>query len=571
MERKGNALMSKGKVLIADNIASQIVPLKEFLEKNGYEVVTAGSPGEARAVLNGSWVHLAIVDLRLENDEDERDVSGLTLCKETDPVIPKIILTNYPTYEAVKAALGPRLEGLPPAVDFLAKADGLRALLAAVERAFTKHVRINAELEIEFGGTSFLAIISLMRSAPKDGTQLLLWADELTDLFRKLFYDCIKISIFQLPYRGQGDAVVVEVKPTAEGGPQRHVIVKCGIREVVQKEAKNYHTFVTKMIGDWSTQMVGFCETPRFGGAAFPIVGGALENAERFSDFYRGTSDLQLIARSLDNLFNKTCRRWLLEGTRTRSTDSLATLYLRQLGLSKTELEKDLAAAVTSIAAKALDVGLREIRREKQEIAFRFSDGPLTFPDPVSYILGPSGVLKATVPCCVTHGDMNGNNVLVDQDGNTWLIDFGRTGWGPVLRDFAELEAVIRWELVRERNLAHIHEFEKALIEPPDLHANLEARSQHSPDLAKALRVVTELRRIAADVPGNDIQEYYAGLLFYAVRMILSGGITSLGQARPRPVRQAHALLSAAMICCRLEHWEKWEGWPDERTVVHTG
>jgi CheY-like chemotaxis protein len=565
--------MSKGRVFIADNVASQIVPLKEFLENHGYEVVTAGSLGEAMAVLNDSWVHLAIVDLRLENDEDERDISGLTLCKETDPVIPKIILTNYPTYEAVREALGPRLEGLPPAVDFLSKTDGLSALRAAVERAFTDHVRINPELEIEFGGTSFLAIISLMESAPKDGTRLLLWADELADLFRKLFRDCVKISIFPLPYRGQGDAVVVEVKPTGLSGPQRHVVVKCGVREVVQKEAKNYDTFVTKVIGDWSTQMVGFCEALRFGGATFSIVGGSLEDTERFSDFYRSTLDLQLITRSLDNLFNKTCRRWLLEGARRRSTDSLATLYLEQLFLSKTGPEKDLVAAVSSIAGKALDVGLRDIRRGKQEIAFQFSDGPsLSFPDPVSYTFGPYDVLKARVPCCVTHGDMNGNNVLVDPDGNTWLIDFERTGWGPVLRDFAELEAVIRWELVRERNLAHIYEFEKALIEPSDLHASLEARPQHSPDLAKAVKVAMKLRRIAANVPGNDVRHYYAGLLFYAIRMIISGGITSPGQARPSLIRRVHALLSAAMTCYRLEHWgDKWEGWPDEQMRTPIG
>ena len=80
-------------------------------------------------------IALAILDIRLINDEDEKDVSGLTLAKETNPAIPKVMLTRFPTYQAVREALGSRLDGLPSAVGFVAKQEGLEALRRSVKLA----------------------------------------------------------------------------------------------------------------------------------------------------------------------------------------------------------------------------------------------------------------------------------------------------------------------------------------------------------------------------------------------------------------------------------------------------
>jgi 6-phosphofructokinase 1 len=41
-------------------------------------------------------IHLAILDIRLENDDDPSDLSGLELCEEIDPLVAKILVTAYP-------------------------------------------------------------------------------------------------------------------------------------------------------------------------------------------------------------------------------------------------------------------------------------------------------------------------------------------------------------------------------------------------------------------------------------------------------------------------------------------
>jgi CheY-like chemotaxis protein len=126
--------VAKTTVLFADNNVEFLQTWKEFLEREGFQVFPALDPVEARNILEQRHVDLVIVDIRLLNDDDDKDISGLNLAKRVAPSVPKIILTRFPTYDAVREALGPQLVGLPPAVDFIAKQDGPQALLTAVRK-----------------------------------------------------------------------------------------------------------------------------------------------------------------------------------------------------------------------------------------------------------------------------------------------------------------------------------------------------------------------------------------------------------------------------------------------------
>jgi CheY-like chemotaxis protein len=130
--------MRRINILLADNDTDSVKALQEFLEHEGYRVLTASNPTQARHILDHEQTDLAILDIRLLSDEDEKDISGLALAKETNPIIPKIVLTRFPTYQAVREALGPALDGLPPAVGFVAKQEGLEVLLRYVRLALLR-------------------------------------------------------------------------------------------------------------------------------------------------------------------------------------------------------------------------------------------------------------------------------------------------------------------------------------------------------------------------------------------------------------------------------------------------
>jgi len=128
--------MAQAKILIADNDPDFLETRREFLEKEGYVVVTASSPTEAQKKLQQeSGVDLAIVDVRLLNDDDEKDISGLEFAKSVGGTVPVIVLTGYRSVEYMQQALRLQTNGTRIAQDFIAKQDGPMALLSAIRRA----------------------------------------------------------------------------------------------------------------------------------------------------------------------------------------------------------------------------------------------------------------------------------------------------------------------------------------------------------------------------------------------------------------------------------------------------
>ncbi|HXU38728.1 MAG TPA: response regulator [Blastocatellia bacterium] len=141
--------MAKAILLLADNDKEYLGTMCEFLERKGFKVLPAASPKEAKAILDSGSVDMAVLDLRLLNDSDKLDLSGLDVAKQSAVHIPKIILTRWPKYEDVREALGTQLNGVPPAVNFIAKQEGSEALLTAITRTLnldTKYREVSDHL-----------------------------------------------------------------------------------------------------------------------------------------------------------------------------------------------------------------------------------------------------------------------------------------------------------------------------------------------------------------------------------------------------------------------------------------
>ncbi len=135
--------MSKGRVLVVDDIPDVRVTLSGLLSDEGYDVRSASSREEALQLVDAEHFDVAVLDIRLdETDEDNRD--GLLLMREIkvlDPAAAIIILTGYADVQMVRDALQPDPQGIAPAFGFLEKSE-LDQLLAYVDRAF-KHIILN--------------------------------------------------------------------------------------------------------------------------------------------------------------------------------------------------------------------------------------------------------------------------------------------------------------------------------------------------------------------------------------------------------------------------------------------
>ena len=122
------------RMLLADNDLAHLLVMKEFFEAEGFIVDTAANPAAARSSLARSQFEVAVLDLRLEDNRDARDLSGLRVAQTNPSCTPVIILTDFPNVEAVCGALSTNDCGKPVAFDFISKPEGLETLLAAVRK-----------------------------------------------------------------------------------------------------------------------------------------------------------------------------------------------------------------------------------------------------------------------------------------------------------------------------------------------------------------------------------------------------------------------------------------------------
>jgi CheY-like chemotaxis protein len=135
--------MRKWKILLVDDEAWYRDAVQLRLEQEGYEVLVAESAAEARGKLATPGLDLAILDLRL-NDNDPQDYDGLEIAASEAPGIPKIVMTKHTNVEIETffSILGRR--GMPPEPPVFKQGEngGLDKLLLRVKSKLVPRVFI---------------------------------------------------------------------------------------------------------------------------------------------------------------------------------------------------------------------------------------------------------------------------------------------------------------------------------------------------------------------------------------------------------------------------------------------
>ena len=134
-------------------------------------------------------------------------------------------------------------------------------------------------------------------------------------------------------------------------------------------------------------------------------------------------------------------------------------------------------------------------------------------------------------------------------EGHSWILDFERTGWGPILQDFAELETDIITRLTEcPGNLDQFFRLCVALVAPENPKASL---AQHidrfmplPPSLDGAAKAIIHLRRLAeTQTRYLDSREYLWGILLNTIYVM---------SLNPDPERLDRALILGGVVCERL-------------------
>lgn len=537
-------------VLIADNDLDFMEARAEFLEMNGYRVLKAYSPEEARELLDRELVHLAILDIRLTDDTDETDTSGLELAQELAyRTLPKIMLTGFPSTRFVTAVLKHSPNQPQPAVDFVSKHDGLEAMLMAVDEAFREHILVNWDLQIHPDPQqrlSFLRLAGVLQPNVPAET-LVQRAAELEDLFRRLLHDYHHVRLDRLFWQEPGRFCLSILTQSPQGATGGRLLV-CSTRQLFHRELEQVREMA--LATATGLQVAGKAETTRFGVVEYALPGTDIETLQSLRDLFQAGKDRPL-KTALDRLLKEVLHVWHQQGQQIKAED-LMVLYRRRVGLEEGVASKgEVARLADRVLQASRSLGATEIESKDGSVVFEFpQEPPLVCPDPVIRAYQPLRGIETPVVCRISPGHVTADNVLMDGNQQPWLTDFVSAGQAPEWWDFVCLEAAIRFDLSQAPDLLAWREFEECLTASSHLHASLNEREVLA-ELRPSVALIEQVRRQAGSEAGPELLPYYAGLLVWAVGALARYDPDVLHTQVER-LRGAHLLLGAAMIAQRM-------------------
>ena len=543
--------MANGCILIADNNADYRTVCAKFLRAAGYQVCQADGPDQARHMVQTTHIHLAVLDLRMVNDDDSKDQSGLALARELPRSLPKIILTAFPTYQDVREALKLDADRLPAAIDFVDKKQGgLEALREAIEQAFEQHVCINWDLLISSsssGSQPFLPFASRLAQGATNDTLVNL-AGELEDLVRRLFYDYQQIRLGD-PFWQDPRRICLPVMAQTALGATDHRILSLGDRALLGLEAER----MLELAPDTTrkTEMLGTAETTHFGACLYLLQGADGETPQPLSNWFHSDQDT-FVKTALGDLLWNTLPAWHQHGDTVIQETDLMALYRSWAGLEESQAaQARVRAQVHALVQAVLPLEAMHIELGQGSIAFHLPRmEPLICPDPVATAYAPLARFPASIVCKVSPGRLSPANVLVDSDHRTWLTDLSYAGQAPQWWDYVCLEAAIRFDLAQASDLMAWCQFEDCLVETLPLREHLRIPNVGG-GLQSMVLYIEQIRRRASTETGDDPRPYFAGLLIWAVNEIAQYKSIELLMPAER-LRAAHLLLGAAMLAWRL-------------------
>ena len=194
---------------------------------------------------------------------------------------------------------------------------------------------------------------------------------------------------------------------------------------------------------------------------------------------------------------------------------------------------------------------------------------PVLLPNPIHLLDDKAFLAKQnyTAPHAITHGDLNANNILIRNDSEAWLIDFARTTSSHALRDFIQLETVVRFALLDGPSLRERYEMESLLADQRTfgqikrLREYYKATGPHAKALERAYRITCKIRELAWETTLSHqddsrqiakFKQYKMGLFFMSLTTVrfVKHKRTPKGL---NTTQALHALMAAALLVKSLK------------------
>jgi DNA-binding response OmpR family regulator len=530
------------RILIVDNEMRTVLLYKQFMDIWGYTAIIAEGIGtalieDAKFKAKEFRCQLALVDMRLIDNFDEDDISGLDLIEKIRPA-ETIIVSGYGTLQLALEIVLNR-----GAVDFFEKNDNPATLKAKIDKAAQKFCAARKQTSISPSQILLSSATTLFDSGIP-----VKYHDQILDVLARLFPDAIRLRLEKM------NSSIVSSDYSTVPRPRsvilrvyeddlQPVIVKMARSEKINKEIERFNKYIKgRLVGKYNPTLDGHVNLWDIGGIKLSNVGSV---EETFANFI-STQPIIKIEQSLEHFFSQT---WSdhYNKAKDKSNISLFNLYC-----DVWDRDWFNRASNFTIPDPADAMGLTLWGKVH-------ANDPLDWLKSIAQNEGnendPS-LVKAT-RIAITHGDLHADNLLVDDSQHGWVVDFERSGEGHALQDFIELESdiITRLACAREEFPAFYH---FCLIVASA--QTIDEIPRENPSLAndetqKLLATIAAIRRLAVQCTKiTDARQYLLGLYF---NTIFRATITTREQHRKSDLR---AWMLASILCHRLSHWD--DPWP---------
>jgi ActR/RegA family two-component response regulator len=525
------------RILLVEDLDQFYIPIQRWLKDEGYHVILTNSFGDALAAIDEQHFHLAIVDIRLV-DHDPSNEEGMDLLlkieeRQLNKIMPCIVLTAYENVNNILVATQER-----QVARYIQKSTGYRSkLLAAIRELFNEKIKINFNLIYDVGSVELVSDVAVdVNWSMSIKPDILMLAEQVRDLFGKLFVDAKRVHIAKLK-PGLTGAAVIRVQPTWDHGLGPAFVAKIGREDKVRTEAERYEKYVRRYLPpNTIAQIKDVAFTRHVGALLYTFTENDMVPLREFDEFYY-EGDAQTISNSLRNLFETTCQWWY--DARERKIQDLQELYYKAFHLEQNKLIQRIQVVLP--------------RFDPEAETFRFDHVPIEAINPIAWLKKHRQEYIMPTYTCITHGDLTGRNIMVDQTGKCWLIDFYRTYESHILRDFVILETDVKYRLMKTPLLEQFLRMEEALLSTDETGEEATVNLNISRDMRKAAAVINMLRSMAYEfVSGGFRAKYQESRREYLLSLLM----TTLNVVRLRHIeeeRKFQAMLSAALICSELD------------------
>lgn len=547
----------KKRILMIDNDPYFLLTRREPLERAGYEVLTVETLEEARAILRTRNIHLATIDVRMDDDDSHTDKSGLSLAKDPEFAhILKIVLTGYHfEHKDINNILmtRPNPHELPDAFAYISKHDdpdtnekGVDVMLRFVDEALTHYSGINWSLAFEWPSPNFAGdLAAWLGGAPRVEWQER--GEELTNLLAMAFHNCERIRIDRLLWRtgprlalavtAWRDKTIVDRiavitrrpddDPTASGASDAP---GGAAARAPSERAPDGHAQLVRPLRP--------ARTLHYTADLYELPGGRLDQVRSLRQFYADSRPAAL-GDCVDRLLANGLAPWN-ELCLLSETTHADTLLRRHAGLGDDAAGR-LAHALRHVGQVAAQAGVGTLSAQEDGMLFRSLHRPdRQLPNPAAWLAQP-GPARFRKPMALGTGFRcpPPDTILVAPDGHAWLTDLGDAGDGPLLSVFADLETMFVHEVHAFQNPIEFVDAMEKLLFSADLTHHLEPPSV---ELKKLFAAVQKIRRRAENYGKGTT---YFRLLFYHTARRLSAML-------PLDSGRDHAVMPAVCACLGL-------------------